>query len=155
MEKLLAIVRRKPFIFLLLSLGYLIGIGLAKWFIHPPLGALWFILGGIIGVYLLDAAEIFVSINPSPFRNIVFAGSFVVVSLFIVTSANSMLADGLVLSLYLSMLLWQIGEWQVAGNLTSWYRMVAGPVTVSLQRWGMIIFGALFLVETLLFLRWA
>jgi hypothetical protein len=149
------IVFRKPLLFLFVSLGYLVGVGLLKWFIHPPLDAVWFLAGGVIGVYLLDAAEVFAAINPSPFRSIVFAGAFVVLSLFVVTSANSMLADGLVLSLYLTMLLWQLGQWQIAGNLNTWYRMVAEPVSLSLERWGMIIFGALFVVETLLFLRWS
>lgn len=149
------IISRKPLLFLFVSLAYLVGVGLIKWFIHPPLDAVWFILGGVIGVYLLDVAEVFVAINPSPFRSIVFAGAFVILSLFVVTSANSMLAEGLVLSLYLTMVLWQLGEWQIAGNLNTWYRMVEGPVSVQRQKWGMIIFGALFVVETLLFLRWA
>lgn len=155
MNKLLAIVQRKPLVFIIVSLGYLIGIGFFKWFIHPPIGALWFILGGIIGVYLLDAAEVFVAITPSPFRSIVFAGAFVVLSLFVITSVSNLLADGLVLTLYLTLLLWQIGEWQISGNLNTWYHMVAEPVSVSLQRWGLIIFTILFLVETLLFLRFS
>lgn len=149
------ILSRKPLLFLFISLGYLIVVGFLKWFIHPPLDAVWFILGGAIGVYLLDAAEVFFAISPSPFRSIIFVGAFVVLSLFVVTSANSMLADGLVLSLYVTMLLWQIGEWQITGNLNAWYRMIVGPVSIPLQRWGMIIFGTLFFVETLLFLRWA
>ena len=149
------IIARKPLVFLFVSLGYLVLIGFAKWFIHPPLEALWFVLGGIIGVYVLDAAEVVTNITPSPFRSIVFAGAFVIVSLFIVTSVNSMLADGLVLSLYFSMVLWQIGEWQIAGSLASWYRMISGPVSLSLQQWGMMIFSVLFLVETLLFLRFS
>jgi hypothetical protein len=66
-----------------------------------------------------------------------------------------MLANGLVLTLYITMLIWQLGEWQIVGNLNSWYRMVEGPVSVPRQKWGMIIFAALFVVETLLFLRWA
>ena len=155
MNKITAIISRKPLLFLFISLAYLILVGFFKWFIHPPLGAVWFILGGVIGVYLLDATEVFVAITPSPFRSIVFAGAFVVLSLFVVTSANSMLADGLVLTLFLSMLLWQLGQWQITGNLNAWYRMVEGPVSVSRQKWGMIIFAALFVVETLLFLRWA
>jgi hypothetical protein len=146
---------RKPLLFLFISLGYLILIGFFKWYISPPLTAVWFLLGGVIGVYLLDAAEVFFAVTPSPFRTIVFAGAFVLLSLFVVTSANSMLADGLVLSLYLSLVLWQIGQWQITGNLDSWYRMVAGPVTPALQKWGTAIFFALFVVETLLFLRWS
>jgi hypothetical protein len=149
------IVARKPAFFLFVSLGYLVVVGLCKWFIHPSFDTAWFIFGGVIGVYLLDAAEVFVAITPSPFRSIVYAGGFVVVSLFIVTSANAMLADGLVLTLYLTMLMWQIGEWQIAGNLNAWYRMIEGTVSTNLQKWGMVIFAVLFVVETLLFLRWA
>jgi hypothetical protein len=154
MDKITAIISRKPPLFLFLSLGYLLLVGCIKWFIHPPLEAVWFILGGVIGVYILDAAEVFVAINPSPFRNIVFVGAFIILSLFIVTSTNSMLADGLVLSLYLSMLLWQFGQWQITGNLDSWYRMVEGPVSVPRQKWGIVAFAAMFIVETGIFLRW-
>ncbi len=154
MDKITAIISRKPPFFLFLSLGYLLLVGFMKWFIHPPLEAVWFVLGGVIGVYILDAAEVFVAITPSPFRNIVFVGAFIILSLFIVTSTNSMLADGLVLSLYLSMLLWQLGQWQITGNLDSWYRMVEGPVSVSRQKWGMIAFAAMFIIETCIFLRW-
>ncbi len=149
------IISRKPLLFLFISLGYLLVAGILKWFIHPPLDSVWFILGGVVGVYLLDASEVFFAISPSPFRSIVFAGAFVVLSLFVVTSADSMLAEGLVLTLYLTMILWQVGEWQITGNLNSWYRMVEGPVAPALQRWGMLIFAALFVVETLLFLRWS
>ena len=149
------IIARKPLLFLVISLGYVVLLGFIKWFIHPPLGAVWFLVGGVIGVYLLDAAEVFFAVNPSPFRSIVFAGAFVVLSLFVVTSADSMLADGLVLTLFLTMFLWQIGEWQITGNLNAWFRMVEGPVSVSLQRWSMVIFAALFVAETLLFLRWS
>jgi hypothetical protein len=149
------IIARKPAFFLFVTLGYLVLVGLCKWFIHPSLETVWFILGGAVGVYLLDAAEVFVAITPSPFRSMVFAGGFVVVSLFIVTSANAMLADGLVLTLYLTMLLWQIGEWQITGNLNSWYRMIEGTVSPNFQKWGMVVFAVLFVVETLLFLRWA
>lgn len=155
MNTIREIVSRKPLLFLFVSLGYLGLLGFVKWFIHPPLAAVWFLVGGVIGVYLLDAAEVFIRITPSPFRSIVFAGAFVVLSLFVATSSNSMLASGLVLSVYLTMLLWQIGEWQIAGNLNSWYRMVAGPVSVRHQQWGMVTFAAFFVVETLLFLRWA
>lgn len=155
MNNLTEIIRRKPLLFLLISLGYLSLVGLFKWFLQPPVDALWFVLGGIIGVYLLDAAEVFFALNPSPIRSIVFVGAFAVLSLFVLTSSGSLLAQGLVFSLYLTLLLWQLGEWRVNGNLHGWYRMVAAPVSVSLERWGLIIFFLLFLVETLLFIRWA
>lgn len=153
MEKILAIIRKKPLLFVVTSLVYLLLIGFLKWQVRPPVFAVWFLVGGVIGVYFLDAAERFVALTPSPFRSIVFLALFVIVSFFVVTSSGSLLASGLVLSLYLSLLLWQLGEWEVAKNLSSWYRMVAGPVSVSVQQWVLVIFIIIFLIETYLFLR--
>ena len=104
---------------------------------------------------LLDAAEVFFALNPSPFRSIVFVGAFVVLSFFVATSSGSLLAQGLVFSLYLTLILWQVGEWQFSGNLDGWYRMVAGPVTKTVQKWALVIFSVMFIIETLLFLAWA
>jgi hypothetical protein len=153
LEKIQEIIRRKPLFFLLVSLGYLILVSFLKWTIHPTLGTLSFVIGGLIGVYFLDIAEVFFNLNPSPFRSVVFMGAFIGVSLFVVTSSGSPLASGLVLSLYLSLILWQVGEWQIHGSLTTWYRMVAGPVLVQTQKY--ILYGCiiLFFIETFLFAR--
>jgi hypothetical protein len=155
MNKVLEILHRKPLLFLFITLGYLIVVGFIKWQIHPPLVALWYLLGGAIGVYFLDAAEVFFALNPSPFRSIVFVVAFVILSFFVVTSSGSLLAIGLVLALYINLILWQIGQWQYEGNLNSWYRMIAGSVSPKFQQWGLVIFVALFFVETILFLRWS
>jgi hypothetical protein len=155
MDKLREIIKRKPPVFLIVSLGYLVIVGLFKWHMPPPLGAIWFLVGGVVGVYLLDAAEVFFALNPSPFRSIVFVGAFVVVSLFVSTSSGSLLAQGLVFSFYLTLILWQVGQWQFSGNLDDWYRMIRGPVTKTFEKWGLIIFSIIFIIETLLFLAWA
>lgn len=152
MEKIQAIVKRKPLLFLVVSLVYLVGIGFLKWQSHPTLNSLYYLVGGLIGVYFLDIAEEFFAVQPSPFRSIVFAVLFVIVSFFIVTSSGSMLASGLVLSLYLSLVLWQLGEWQINGNLNTWYRMLAAPVAVTIQKWLAIAFIFIFLIETSVFL---
>jgi hypothetical protein len=153
LDKIKEIVRRKPPFFLLVSLAYLIVVGLLRWGIHPTLGEGVFFIGGIIGVYFLDVAEVFFQLNPSPFRSIVFAASFVAMSFFVVTSSGSTLASGLVLSLYLTMVLWLVGEWQIQGNVTTWYRMVAGQVSIAAQKWTLISFIVLFIIETILFTR--
>lgn len=153
MDKIRAIVQRKPAIFLIISLVYLVVLGFSKWQIQPTMGSLYYLIGGVLGIYFLDVAEEFFQLAPSPFRSVVFLALFIVVSLFVVTSSGSLLASGLVLSLYLSLVLWQIGEWQVAGQLDSWYRMLAQPVPVATQRWLTVAFVAIFILETLLFLR--
>lgn len=155
MNKILEILHRKPPLFLFLSVGYLVLVGLLKWHISPPIGAIWFLVGGAIGVYFLDAAEVFFALSPSPFRSIVFVVAFAIVSLFVSTSSISLLAQGLVFSLYLTLILWQVGQWQYTGNLNEWYRMVASPVTSTFQRWALIVFIIVFFVETALFLAWA
>ena len=153
MNKLLAIILRKPFLFVVTSLVYLVLVGFLKWQVHPPLSAVWYLTGGVIGIYFLDAAEIFFALTPSPFRSVVFLVLFIVVSFFVVTSSGSLLASGLVLSLFLSILLWQLGEWEVSKNIDSWYRMVAGGVSRSIERWVLAGSIVLFLIETYFFTR--
>lgn len=153
MDKVIEIIRKKPLVFLVVSVAYTLGVGVLKWSIAWPPQAFLYFSGALIGVYFLDAAEVFFNLTPSPFRSIVFMAAFVVVSLFIVTSSGSFVGSGLVLSLYLSLLLWQIGELQITGNLTSWYRMVSGVPVVNQQKWMVVLLAAVFLVETYLFIR--
>lgn len=153
MEKVKEIIRKKPLLFLVVSIVYALGVGVLKWGIAwPPQAALYF-GGAILGVYFLDAAEVFFALVPSPFRSIVFMASFAVVSFFIVTSSGSFVGSGLVLSLFLSLILWQVGEFQITGNLNNWYRMVAGPVSLIVQRWILLVFIIFFVLETFLFIR--
>lgn len=153
MDKVMEIIKKKPILFLAVSVGFALGVGILKWRITWPPQAFLYLAGAILGVYFLDGAEVFFNLKPSPFRSIVFAVGFTVVSLFIVTSSGSFVASGLVLSLYLSLILWQIGELQISGNLNSWYRMVVGQVSLSIQRWILFVFIAFFVLETFLFIR--
>ncbi len=153
MNNFFAVIARKPPLFLIISLVYLALTAFLKWGMPPLTDAIYFAIGGVLGIFFLDIAEVFFNLTPSPFRTIVFVAGFAVVSFFIVSSSDSQLAKGLVLSLYLTLLLWQLGEWQVRGNLASWYAMVAGEVAVSMQQWVLIGFLVLFLVETYLFVQ--
>lgn len=142
---------RKPMVFLLISLFYLLLVALLKWQIRPAWPDTWLFLGGgVAGIYFLDAAEKFFRLNPSPFRSVIFAALFVIVSLFIVTSSGSFFASGLVLSLYLSMILRQVGEWEVAKNLDSWFQLTAEAMPRAVHRIFMIAFSVFFVVETLI-----
>ena len=144
---------RKPLLFILIPLTYIVFVGLLKWRFRPPVESLMFLGGGALGIYFLDAAEAFFKLTPSPFRSVVFMGLFTIVSFFVVTSVASLIAAGLVLSLYLTMLLWQVGEWKAVGSLNSWYQMVSTPVTVSMQRYIFWGFMGFFFIETFLFVR--
>ncbi len=153
MERIYALIRAKPRLYLYVSLAYVLFIIILKWALHPSFDALWFIIGGVLGVYFLDAAEMFFALEPSPFRSVVFGALFAVVSFFVVSSSTSAIGGGLVLSLYLQMLLRQYGEWRLTGNLNSWFSMVAGPVPVRTQRTILIVSVVIFLLETYIFIR--
>lgn len=153
MDKVQALIRQKPRMFVYVTLVYLLSIGVVKWVVHPSLDALWFFVGGAIGLYFLDAAELFFALVPSPFRSIVFGTLFALVAFFVVTSSSGTIGSGLVLSVYLQMILWQIGEWKLNGHIDSWYRMIVGTVNPPTQRGILIGFCVFFLVISYLFIR--
>lgn len=153
METVRQIIKKKPIEFFFASLLYILVAVFIKWGIHPTFDTAWFIAGGLIGIYFLDFAEVFFALSPSPFRSVVFMGVYAVVSFFVTTSSSIALARGLVLSLFLQLLLWQVGEWRLTGKNATWYRMVVDPVPVRTQQWILVGFTVLFLVETYLFVR--
>ena len=154
MDKVKEILQKKSSTFLIASIIYLLLIAIFKWWIHPTISTLIFLAGGVFGLYFLDVAEVVFAVHPSPFRTMVFVVLFAIVSLFVITSSGSMIAIGLVLSIFLTILLWQIGEWTITKNLNSWYRMLADPVSPSAQRIILYISVIVFLVETIIFIRW-
>lgn len=153
MEILRQIIRRKSAIFLAYSIAYLVVVALARWIFAPSWDIAWFMGGGLLGVYFLDAAELFFALSPSPFRSIVFLTLFVIVGFFVVSSGGSVFASALVLSLYAQLLFWQAGQWRLTGTLSSWYSMVAGPVPLLVQRNILIGLVVLFMFLTYIFIR--
>lgn len=152
MDKVKELIRQKPRVFLVVTGVYFVAVVVLKWLAHPSLDAVWFLLGGGIGIYFLDAAEQFFALNPSPFRSIVFQVLFAVVAFFVVTSSTGTIGSGLVLSLFLQMIMWQIGELRLNGNLDSWYRMVAGSVDTRTERIILIASVFVFLISTYIFI---
>lgn len=140
--------------FFVSSVLYILVVSAIKWWIHPTISTLFFLTGATVGLYFLDIAEVVFSVHPSPFRTIVFVTLFAVVSFFVITSSGSMLAIGLVLSIFLTILLWQLGEWALLKNLNSWYGMLADPIPVSVQRIVLYVSAIIFLIETIIFIRW-
>lgn len=153
MDKIRNIIKRKPLLFIITSAAYVTVVSLLKWGIHPTLDSAWFMIGGFIGIYFLDVAEDFFALHSSPFRSVLFMGVYAIVSFFITTSSSIALARGLVLSLYLQLLLWQVGEWRLTGSDASWYKLVADAVPKRTQEWLLFGFIVLFIVETYLFIR--
>ena len=59
MNKIAEIINKKPLLFLLVSLSYLFVLGFLKWRLAPTIEALWFVIGGVLGIYFLDGADVF------------------------------------------------------------------------------------------------
>lgn len=153
MELLRQLIRRKPQIFLILSLVFLVISGLLKWHTSFVWAMVWYVLGGVFGVYFLDAAELFFAVSPSPFRSIFFMSLYSLVGFFVVSSSANAFGSGVVLVVYLQLLLWQYGQWKIQGNLDSWFRVSAGSVPIATQRVALLIFVAVFFMQTYFFIR--
>jgi len=153
MNNIKQIIKSKPRWVVLLIFSYILILGVLKWRLSPDISTVFYLFGGLFGVYFMDLADLVFDIKPSPFRSIVFVVLFGIVSFFIVTSSGSMFAAGLVLSLYFTLLLLQAEEWQEYHNLNTWFTLGMSRPPIKAQRW--IVLGiALFLVlETLLFIR--
>ncbi|MBP9814187.1 hypothetical protein KBC80_03240 [Candidatus Woesebacteria bacterium] len=153
METLLQLIRRKPQIFLIISLVYIFVSGAMKWHTSFVWEMLWYPLGGIVGVYFLDAAEQFFAVSPSPFRSIFFMALYSIVGFFVVSSSANAFGSGVVLIVYLQLLLWQYGQWRIQGNLDSWFRVPSGSMPLATQRIALPIFIVVFLMQTYFFIR--
>lgn len=153
MEKIIQAIQKKSSVDALVAVVYLALVGFLKWRLIPSIDGLLFFTGGVLGIYLLEIVELWLHLIPSPFRSIVFAVGLMMVSFFVITSTASLLGSGLVLSLLLTIALWQMQEWRSRGNLNQWYTMINGKVASNVQQLLSGGFILLFLVETFLFLR--
>lgn len=153
MDSLRQLIRRKPQIFLIISLVYIFITGILKWHTSFVWDMVWFPLGGLLGVYFLDAAELFFAVSPSPFRSIFFMALYSIVGFFVVSSSANGFGSGVVLIVYLQLLLWQYGQWKVQGNLDSWFRVPTGSVPIMTQRAALLAFVGVLLLQTYFFIR--
>jgi len=153
LENFFVIIRRKNSLFIILSLVYILITIILKWGLGLEIETFMYALGGFIGMYFMDFAEDFFALKPSPFRSVFFMGGLVMVSFFIVSSSVSFLARGLVLLLYLTLLLWQIGEYRITGHLDSWYQMIPQKVEIRIQKMILGIFILIYCLETWIFIR--
>jgi len=99
---------------------YLLIIILFHWGLHPAIGTLVFVIGGFIGLFILDATELAINVEPSPLRNMLTQFIIIVLAFFVVTSTQTNLGSGVILFLSLRIL---IGQWQDFTrdrNITSW-----------------------------------
>ena len=135
-----------------LTLGYLAIVIILHWKLHPDLSIIYFLGGGILGVYFLDLADLVFKISPSPYRNVFFQAVFILMTLFVLTSSGSLFGSGLVLAIYLSMILGQFLELKEKGNLSDWFSLIKKEIDMSSQRIYLTVVFVIFLLVNLLFI---
>lgn len=137
---------------LIISLIYLIFLSLFHWNFRPSLEILFFLAGGLLGVYFLDLADVLFKISPSPFKNILFQAIFVPFSLFVLTSSGSLFGIGLVLSIFGNMLFGQWQEFGRSGNIGSWFWIVKSDFNPRTQQIYFAVMVGIFIFFTLMFI---
>jgi len=143
---------KKPTLLVIIPIMYFFLVLFAKWQLSLPVGALWFFLGGIIGIYSVDVVEEFFHVSPSPFRSMMCVIGLFIVGFYTITSTREMIPSGMVLSLSLTLFLFQVSEWRIRKNLDSWYVMFFGSAKRNVQRIVLIVTAAVFLLETMMFI---
>jgi len=142
---------QKPLLLVVVPIVYFFLVIFAKWQLHFSLDALFFFLGGIISIYLLDIAEEVFPVTPSPFRTMLFVTGLGVIGFYIITSTREMIASGLALGLMANIFLFQVSEWKLRKNLDYWYQVFLGNVSTDKQKIGLLFLGIVFLLQTILF----
>ena len=131
---------------------YLLIVILLHWKLHPDLSILYFLAGGVLGVYFLDLADMLFKLNPSPYRNVFFQAGFIIMTLFVLTSSGSLFGAGLVFVIYLSMIMSQALELKEEGNLNGWFSLIKKEIDLKAQKIYLTLVSVIFLLLNLLFI---
>jgi hypothetical protein len=151
MNKLKNIIYSKNSSVIGFGLVYIILILIFKWGIKPNFNAVFFALGSVTGLFILDISEALFNIEPSPFRSVIFYVGFILVSLFVTSSSGNPLVSGMVLLMYINMIVILAGEFKSKGNIDSFFRSLNLNMTILVQKITVIMFTFIFLIESIIF----
>lgn len=133
------------------ALIYFAATTLFHWRLTPDLTILFYLIGAIIGLHLIELMERIFGGSSSPFRNVLFQAVLTVLTLFVVTSSGSRLGAGVVLFLNLRYWYLQYKEFYQKKTLVSWFGQNT-PLTEKNQQTYLMILTAIFILETFLFI---
>jgi hypothetical protein len=153
LKKIWQITAKKPPVIVISCVLYIIIIAVLKSKFNLSIAPLLFVLGGLIGIYLVDIAEAFVKVEPSPFKTPLFDYAFIVLSFFVISSTGSTLASGIVISIFINIIFNHLQT----GNSNQLADMSVKPTFGPLPRDGSKNFFALlvliFFIETAFLVR--
>lgn len=128
---------------------------LIHWRLTIHISIIWYALGAIIGLHLLDLLEQFIfsaktPLETSPLRSVVVQGVVTIVSLFVLSSTAYAIGAGVVLFLNMRLLELQYRQWQKTKSLASWFNSPSIPSQTQQRYMRLLI--ALFIAETFIFM---
>lgn len=126
-------VLKKSPIFVIVPIVIFFSLLLFKWQLQLPFDALWFFIGGIVGLYVIDVVEELFQLNPSPFRTIVFSIILFVLTFYIITSTLEFFAKGISLSLLLSLCMHYVNDLRRQKSLRQWYMVISETPSPSIN----------------------
>ncbi len=127
---------------------YLLITSLLHWRLQFNLLIPVYIMGGFLGMHLLEMIETLLKLPNSPFRSVLAQILVTVLTFFVLTSSSFPLGKGVVLTLNLRYLYLQLTEFQKNRSLDSWFQ---GMGAINHKSYLYVLYG-LFLVETALFI---
>jgi hypothetical protein len=142
---------KKPPLFVLFPIGILFVLLLFKWQLSFPFESLWFFVGGVMGIYILDIAEELFNVHPSPFRSVFFMLLLSILTFYILSSTKEFLAMGLCLLVLLEVLILYIRQWRSKQPLDQWYSIIFHNVPQSFRNISGMMFIGIYSFLCLLF----
>ncbi len=152
MDILLKVLRSKKPVTLFIGIAFLLITAGVRFRTGVSLDIVWYIAGGMLGIFGRDGADAFFRLTPSPFGSLVFFVTFSVVSFFVVSSATGLFGSGFVLLMYLDMLISDT-EAMNRGALESFSMMLKDQLSFSVIRLFLIGLLVFFSVQTVIFVR--
>lgn len=120
-----------------------------KWGIVFSWSMFWFVLGAVIGLVLLDVTDTLFPDASRLIHGMAGVATITVAAFFVVTSSQSIVGTGLVLSLLLRIVSEQVFEYTTTGQIASWF---VGKHTQFTHQGVIIITGLLLILFSYLFI---
>ncbi|HCM38085.1 MAG: hypothetical protein UV61_C0009G0055 [Candidatus Gottesmanbacteria bacterium GW2011_GWB1_43_11] len=120
------------------------------WRLSPNVNTILYLVGGVIGLYLLQIVEGVLKTSPQLLRFIPTQIIVTVLTLFVLTSSTNRLGQGLLLGLNLRLFHWQFLAFQT-GSLGDWFRGLSSQLTLPQQKNYLLVLLVLMILEGLIF----
>lgn len=130
---------------------YILGVILFKWWLFWDFRVVLFLIGAIVGLHLLPVVADSFGLKSSIFQNSLVQLVLTLVTIFILTSTNSLLGKAVALFLNLHFLYLTQTEFNKSG-LASWFVGLVETRKFTNYKGYLVIVWSLFIIETVLFI---